>query len=188
MGDRGSGLTVRVRRQRSGSVEVRLDTVEVDILTDLVAQVRALLHDSTPASGDPLEDLVGIRDRTRPTDPALARLLPDTYRDDAAASGELRRLSEGDVRRAKNDASDVVIATLPPGGGKVVLSEDEVDGWLRTLTDLRLALGSRLGVDQDPHLGEGRLDPDDPRGPMLAVYGWLGELQERLVLAVMGDG
>ena len=49
---------------------------------------------------------MGIRDRERPTDPALARLLPDTYRDDPEASAELRRLAEGDVRRAKNDASD----------------------------------------------------------------------------------
>jgi hypothetical protein len=55
-----------------------------------------------------------------------------------------------------------------------VLDEAGVNSWLRTLTDLRLALAARLQIEDDGDEGLG----DET---MLTVYDWLGFLQGTLV-------
>ena len=68
---------MRVRRTRSGLVEVRLDEIEAQVVHDLVSQVKALLTEEPEVGLDPLDALLDVRPRERPHDPALARLLPD---------------------------------------------------------------------------------------------------------------
>lgn len=58
---------------------------------------------------------------------------------------------------------------------------DAVLAWLRCLTDLRLALAERLEIGDEDMSAYERLDEDDPRAGMYAVYSWLGYLQETLV-------
>jgi hypothetical protein len=53
--------------------------------------------------------------------------------------------------------------------------------WLGFLNDVRLALGSRMGIDDDFHDEAANLDEDDPLLAMLDVYDWLTYLQETLV-------
>ncbi len=53
--------------------------------------------------------------------------------------------------------------------------------WLGALNDLRLALGTRLGVEEDWAEQLAALDDGDPRALLLAVYDWLSWLQETLV-------
>ena len=64
-------------------------------------------------------------------------------------------------------------------GGRLVLDRDDADAWLGCLNDLRLVLGTRLGVTEQTDADD--LDDDDPRRQALEVYGWLGWLQESLI-------
>jgi hypothetical protein len=138
-----------------------------------------------PISADDLEAMVGFTENPElPDDPVLARLLPDAYRDDPEASGEFRRYTEQGLRSGKAAAARTVLATLPPGGGRIRLSEAEGQAWLRALNDVRLALGVRLGVTDDFDEQVADMGPDDPRSAYVGVYQWLAFLQETLVQAL----
>ncbi len=119
-----------------------------------------------------------------PEDPALARLLPDAYRDDPDAAGEFRRYTEQSLRLAKQETARTVLDTLPEEGGPVRLTGDEAQAWLRTLNDVRLALGVRLEVTEEFEDQWQKLDPADPRSTAFEVYAWLGDVQESLVQAL----
>ena len=56
-----------------------------------------------------------------------------------------------------------------------------VPSWMGFLNDVRLALGVRIGIDDDFHDEVENFDRDDPRLPLLGVYDWLTYLQESLV-------
>ena len=176
---------MRFKRKRGGTVTAELDAVEASLLSALAADLLELLGADDEGEQDPLAALVGLSTEPveRPTDPALARLLPDAYGDDDAAAAEFRRYTESDLRSAKRADAGAVLATLAPhveGGGKLALDRDQVDAWLGTLNDLRLALGTRLEVTEDTDL-DPRVRTDDPRDQALQVYSWLGWLQETLL-------
>lgn len=173
-----------IKRVRAG-VEVMLDPDAASLIAQLASHVDAVLE--PPPVDDPLETIVGLREKAppAPTDPALARLLPEAYRDDQAAAAEFRRRSSDDLRSGKQEAARVVLETLPGDGGKVLLGPGEVDAWLRTLTDVRLVLGTHLGLTDDESADELEwLADDDPRRPMADTYLFLGALQENLVHAL----
>jgi hypothetical protein len=67
---------------------------------------------------------------------------------------------------------------------KVELDGEEATAWLRTLTDLRLALGTRLGVEEGDEDHWTALPAGDPRRQVHDVYDWLGWVQETLVRAI----
>jgi Domain of unknown function (DUF2017) len=174
---------VRFRRSR-GTVVADVQPVEAHVLGECAADLLALLaeeEDDAPAA-DPLAALIGMPSGPvpAPDDPALQRLLPDAYGDDdPEASGEFRRYTDADLRAGKRTSAGTVLATLPQGGGRLVLDRDQADAWLGCLNDLRLVLGTRLEVTEetDPDALAG----DDPRLPALQVYAWLGWLQESLI-------
>ncbi len=64
------------------------------------------------------------------------------------------------------------------------LDPADVQAWLRSLTDIRLSIAVRLGIDSEADqlaLAEG----DDPAvSTMVDVYDWLGYVQETLVGAL----
>jgi hypothetical protein len=177
---------MRFKRTRRG-VEAKLETVEAELLAQCAGELLQLLGDPDEVSADPLEALVGLPpgDVAPPDDPALARLFPSAYADDEAAATEFRRFTESDLRAGKRAAaSDALVALQPllPGGGKLVLDRDQVDGWLSWLNDIRLVLGTRLEVTEDTYAED--LDPADPRLQVMHIYGWLGWLQESLLACV----
>ena len=133
-------------------------------------------------SPDELEMLLGLSANAElPDDPVLARLLPDAYSDDPQASAEFRRYTEESLRSSKINSAQAVLASLPAGGGDVVLSEPECQQWLRSLNDVRLALGVRLGItEEDEDLTE-NLSVNDPRSAYIWVYQWLAYLQDSLI-------
>lgn len=175
---------MRFTKDRRG-VHAAPDEVEAGLLRRLASDLLALLsegEDAAVSSDDPLEALLGTggREAVLPEDPALARLLPDAYADDdPEASTEFRRYTEGDLRATKRAHATTVLATLGNHSGRLVLDRDEADAWLGCLNDLRLVLGVRLEVTED--LDPDDLPEDDPRAQALAVYGWLGWLQESLL-------
>lgn len=150
------------------------------VLRGLAGELLELIDvEAPPVPADPLAAVVGITEGEvrRPDDPVLARLFPDAYRDDPAAAEDFRRYTEGELRTGKRDSTRALLASLPSGGGRLVLDEATAVSWLAVLNDLRLALGTRLSVTED----EPEPALDDPRRGPLAVYGWLGWLQETLV-------
>jgi hypothetical protein len=64
------------------------------------------------------------------------------------------------------------------------LTEEQAVAWLSAMNDLRLVLGTRLDVTEDTY--EEDIDQEDPRFPSLAMYSYLGFLQEQLVEALAG--
>jgi hypothetical protein len=200
-------------RGTSGGATARFAAAQAAIIRDLVGQVIELIgteaeddgatrpDDTTtdelgqrsgglPTDGtvdaDDLAAMVGFAedDAELPDDPVLARLLPDAYRDNPEASGEFRRYTEQGLRSGKAAAARTVLATLPPGGGRIRLSEPEAQAWLRALNDVRLALGVRLGVTDDFDEQVAEMGPEDPRSAYVGVYQWLAFLQETLVQAL----
>jgi hypothetical protein len=194
--DEGSDLEELMAgfRATSGGATARFAAAQAAILRDLVGQVVELISGDPPGAGvppgrsagpDDLEEFIGLSGSTElPEDPVLARLFPDAYRDDPDASGEFRRYTEQGLRSGKAAAARTVLATLPPGGGRVRLSETEAQAWLRALNDVRLALGVRLEVTDDFDDRVNKIGPEDPRAAYIGVYQWLAFLQETLVRAL----
>jgi hypothetical protein len=189
-------------RGTTGGATARFAAAQADIIRDLMGQVVQLISaddPDEPAGGSPaglpdwpddgpldpgdLEALTG-ESPTTPQDPVVARLLPDAYRDDPEASSEFRRYTERSLRSEKAAAARTVLATLPPRGGRIRLSEPEAQAWLRALNDVRLALGTRLGVTDDFEDEVAEMTPEDPRSAAVGVYQWLAFLQETLVQAL----
>ncbi len=123
-------------------------------------------------------------DARLPDDPVLARLLPDAYRDDSDAASEFRRFTESSLRSAKMRSARTLLDTLPAAGGRVRLSSDQAEDWLRSLNDVRLALGVRLGVTDDFDALEEDVETSDPRYAYVQVYQWLAYIQGSLVSAL----
>ena len=191
-------------RRWGGGATARFGAAQAAIVRDLVGQVAELVGGDTPdegprddhpggpedarddglASADDLAAMMGLTENAElPTDPVLARLLPDAY-DDPEASGEFRRYTEQGLRSGKVAAARTVLATLPPKGGRVRLSGPEAQAWLRALNDVRLALGVRLNVTEEFEDQWSRLGPQDPQWAAYEVYAWLGAVQESLVQAL----
>ena len=172
-----------------------LDHDEAAMLDQLVAQLIQLLqsHSSTALDPDPLFASleVGGSDAT-PDDPALARLFPDAYEQDAAA-GAFRSVTEqGLLNRKLQDAMDVT-AALGLGGGapengalvEVDISHATLPAWVRTVTALRLAIAARIGFGDQQDRSR-LLDDEETRGTVL-VFDWLAAILES-VLAIVESG
>ncbi len=173
-------------RASSGGVTARFARPEAAIIRDLVGQVVELVVADMPAPDtDELAAMVGLSDSAEvPDDPVLARLLPDGYRDDPESAQEFRRFTESGLRSAKVESAQTLLQTLPAGGGRVRLSPEQAEAWLRSLNDVRLALGVRLGVTDDFDGLSEDVEADDPRFAYVQVYQWLAFLQESLVAAL----
>ena len=130
---------------------------------------------------DQLEQLLAADPDDSGGDPVLDRLLPPGHSSDAQIAADFRDLTEAGLRSGKADDLATVRATLPPDGGEVRLDDDQARAWLRTTNDLRLALGTRLGVTADTEPPD---DPADEEGSQLAVYYWLTAVQGSLVDAL----
>ena len=193
------------RARRRGGVTARFAASQASIIRALVTQVEELIagpagEDGTApglggaaaglggAARGPLDDVAALLGNpgpdAPPDDPVLARLLPDAYRDDTEAAGEFRRFTEQELRSGKLAAAQTVLDTLPEEGGRVELTEEDAQVWLRALNDVRLALGVRLDITEDTAQRTQDLDPADPRSAYLWVYDWLTYLQETLVRAL----
>jgi hypothetical protein len=163
----------RVRRTRRGDFEIRLPDVERELLHRVALDLRALLED------DP--------DRQ----PTLRRLFPTAYPDDEEAAGDFRRYTEATLRDGKAASAATVIDSLEEAG----LPDEPEDGvfidveldpatamtWMRSFTDMRLAIATRLGVEEGDEDYWAELPEDDPRAQVHDIYEWLGFLQETLV-------
>lgn len=192
-------MTGFTRHRRSGHLLANFTGFEADLLRSLAAQLIELLRNerAEPAEAvDPLEAMFDFSGPTSPPeDPVLARLFPSAYRDDEDASGEFRRFTEGGLRDGKAAGAAAIVDALEEAGLPAVLDEDgltidvELDPadalvWLKSFTDIRLALATRLGVEDDDEDYWLALPDDDPRSQAYDIYQWVGYLQETLVGAI----
>lgn len=182
------------RHRRSGSAVATFTVFEADLLRSLAAQLIELLRseEATPHDADPLEALLDFSGpTTEPEDPVLARLFPTAYPEDEEAAGDFRRFTESGLREGKAAGAAAVIDTLEDAGLApepedgvfidVELDADATWAWLRSFTDMRLAIATRLGIEDDDEPVWAELPDDDPRAQVHDIYEWLGFLQETLV-------
>lgn len=194
-------MSAFARHRRSGAVIATFTGFEADLLRSLASQLVELLRNEraepVTAGGDAFDTLMAefSGPTTEPEDPVLARLFPRAYLHDDEAAGDFRRFTEGALRDSKAAAAGLVIDTLeeaglPPelsGPGLVIdveLDPADAETWMRSFTDIRLALATRLDVqagDDDYWLA---LPEDDPRAQAHDIYDWVGWLQESLIAAV----
>jgi Domain of unknown function (DUF2017) len=158
-----------LRLRRAGrSIQIRLSGEEAAALRNLADELRSLLESEN-------------RD-----DPVEGRLFPDAYESPEEAK-EYRAMVEDELREARLSSLAGVQAALGSAGRvDTVLGPEQVDAWLTVLTDLRLAIGTRLEVTEESMSEE--VDPADPRGPTMSMLHWLGWVQESLLEEIQENG
>lgn len=187
------------RHRRSGHVIATFSGFEADLLRSLAGQLVELLRNEAAVPRPVEDEFEAMMDFSGPTsepeDPVLARLFPTAYQHDEEAAAEFRRFTEGGLRDGKADGAATIIDVLEDAGLPPELTEDGLmidvemeepvaEAWLRSFTDLRLALATRLGVEEDDDEVWAALDDDDPRAQAYDIYQWVGLLQETLVDAL----
>jgi hypothetical protein len=149
---------LRVKRTRGGRFELALPDAERQLLGNLATQLTELLEATTD-------------------DPAVRRLFPTAYHEDPERDREYQQLVRDELleRRLAN------LATLrTTAAGATGLDEAELTGWLQAINDLRLVLGTRLDVSEEPV----ELDPADPEASGYVIYDYLGFLLSEIVDAL----
>jgi hypothetical protein len=194
-------VTGFVRHRKSGRIIAEFSGFEAELLRSLAAQLVELLHSEVAAPADHDDPLAALFDfsgpTTAPEDPVLQRLFPTAYTEDDEAAAEFRRFTEGTLRDGKSRGAAAIIAALEEGGlpaedvddaqhVDVELDEGEALAWLKSFTDIRLALATRLGVEEGDEERWAALPDDDPIGQAHDIYEWVGYLQETLVAAISG--
>ncbi|MET4781428.1 DUF2017 domain-containing protein [Glaciihabitans sp. UYNi722] len=154
-------------RRKGTSFRAEFEPVEASMLASLAGQVAELVE---ARSGNE-------------QDPAVLRLLPDAYPGDVEASDEFRRftadgLAERKVANAGVLAASVAEAAAATSATRVLIDAQQAQAWVRALTDIRLTVAARLGIEKDEDVGA-----DDPL--LRDLYDWLGFVQGSLV-EVMG--
>jgi Domain of unknown function (DUF2017) len=180
-------VVTRIRKRR-GTVLISFVGDESKILAGLLRSLVELLYDGLPAresaANDPLADLIdNDGPTTPPDDEVLQRLLPDAYGDDEQAAADFRRYTERGLRDGKAGDAKLVLDAIEGADdeGEIEIPAEDRLAWLRALNDLRLALGTRLGIEQDDYEFWEKLPDDDPRRLTYDLYDWLGYLQSALL-------
>ena len=188
------------KKRRRGGITATFESGEAHLLASLSGQVVELLRDRNGAdesTADPLATQLGMGGPSLPPeDPVLQRLLPDAYRDDEEGAGEFRRFTERSLTSAKVQNAEVLIGSLVDGGLtfgaatedeepiEIELDDREVQSWLRALTDVRLSLAVRLGIEEDDDILLVAQSEDEAIAAMSEIYDWLGYVQETLIAAL----
>jgi hypothetical protein len=150
----------RIRRRRRGGFELRLPEGERDLLRSLPEQLRQLIAND---------------------DPSTKRLYPPGYGDDPERDAEYRALTRDDLTAVRLESLRILEETVDAER----LDDEQLDAWLHALNDLRLVLGTKLDVSEDPERDEELLSGSDAE--LFAVYSYLGWLVEQTVRALSTD-
>lgn len=172
------------RPGRHSRLRLEFEPAEVALLLQLFDELEGLLTDGSggPVGPDGL-DGPGGRGGPPADDPVLARLYPAAHPDDDAASAEFRELTESGLRTHRIERIGACRADLHDGA--VDLADADVGRrWIQAVNDLRLALGTRLGVSEDSP-PDRDLDVTDPAQRPWVIYHWLTYLQDTVVQALM---
>jgi hypothetical protein len=155
---------VKVTRRR-GIPRLQLEPVEAHILESLLDELASTLESDGLDAADPVRQ----------------RLFPAAYRGDAEAEAEFRSLTEFSLRTERTERARQCAEQLNGGATDIAFDAESGQRWIQVLNDLRLALGTRLGITED----DGDLDPNDRDFQQRSVYYWLTAVQDSLVRALM---
>jgi len=150
------------------------------VISIYVDDLEDLLGPAPEIPADPLDALAATMKEAPelPSDPVRARLLPDGVLDDPEAAAEFRRFAQTTLlERKRADAEALRRAAATPG----IVDAAVARSLLGALNDLRLMLGTRLGVTDDGVLAGG----EDLRA--YQSYGLFTYLQGLLVDVLAGD-
>jgi hypothetical protein len=150
----------------SGGARLILDDAESELMRRLTGELRAILTSAQNAD-----------------DPVVERLFPPVY-EEPTDEAAYRDLIGDDLVTFKLEALDAVSTALGDRGSDVDLEGETLQTWLAALTDMRLAIGTRLEVDEETMAAE--IDPDHPDARSLAVLHWLGWIQEGILRTAAG--
>jgi hypothetical protein len=150
----------RIRQARGGGYDLRLTTEERDLLSALPLQLISLLAEVGDELPGELPD-------------ALRRLLPPAYTTDPDAERVYVSLTRQELVEHHRDSLETMSATAKA----TRLDDEQLMAWLAALNDLRLVLGTMLGVSED--------DPEPPaevaHHAEWIAYHYLGGLQSELI-------
>ena len=157
------------KRRRSGEVRMTLDERESRLVRELLKEMNTLLEAEIPRQ-----------------DAVMTRLFPDAYEDPADA--EAYRSLVGDELHDGKVAALRKVEGMAGTSGRIDenLKPEDIEAWLTVVNDIRLAIGTRLEVDEDRMSSD--IDPEDPDAPALSVVHWLGWMQELMLEQVASDG
>jgi len=169
-------------KRRGQAVEAHLDNTEITIVAQLIVEFAQLSRQIDQGTDDDIfgavtgdNDTFAWRD-----DPALARLFPDAYRNDKAASTDFLRYTCAEQAAEKMRAATTVAEDLGDADdGWVTVPPGHIDDWLVTMTNLRLVLAARLGIEHD-----GDVERLTDGNGLAEVFNWFGWMQESLLTAL----
>jgi len=155
---------------KRGGAKMRLDAGEPMLLQSMLEELHVVVAEADVAEVPGVPDAVA------------ERLYPAAYEDGTAAA-EYRELTERGLRSERLERIELCAAQLADEPLVVDVSGDAGDRWIRVLNDLRLVLGTKLGVTED---WDHAIDPSDPEQMPQAAYIWLTAVQDSLVRVLMG--
>ena len=134
-------------RAKDGTYHVEFGTAERAVLRELPEQLRQALS-------------------ANPQDQAFRRLFPPAYVDDPVAEAEYQNFVGRELTEEKLKALEILAQTADAR----VLSEEQLDTWMRALNYVRLWLGTVLDVTEDEDM------PDDPPHALYHMLTWVQSL------------
>ncbi len=158
-----------ISRVGEGRYALRLDAQERRILGALLDELRQAMRERDEARED---------DRAAPgawpgpagdPDDPLARLYPPAFPDDDEAEAAWSDLVRPGLDDARSRRLDRMADTIDADE----LDEAAAAAWLGNLNDLRLVLGSQLGITEDEQPRTRAGDPDAQRRALFDYLGWL---------------
>jgi hypothetical protein len=157
---------VKIRRKK-GTFSALLVDVEVALLNTML---------------DELDELVDAVDAQ---DPITQRLFPAGYLEDVDAA-DFRDLTQRSLQQERRDRYGECRAELALSRETAAITTESAARWVIVINDMRLALGTRLGVTADgfADTDTGNMSPaaaPDPQQEAQAVYHWLTAVQDELV-------
>ncbi len=147
-----------VRRTDDGRFEIDLDGPSRLLMSHLCSELEALLDSDSPL---------------------LVRLFPPPYGDDVERNQGYAALAVPELIEHRRRS----LETLRQSVEATELDETDLMAWMRSINDLRLVLGTLLGIEDDdgpPEVAEDLLDT-------FGLYEFLGMLLEMIVKALAGD-
>lgn len=144
-----------IRRVAPGTYAVDLHESAVDLLEHMCSELEALLETDSPL---------------------LTRLFPTPYGDNTERNEGYAALAGPELIEHRMEALATVRSTLRAD----VVTEDELMAWMRSINDMRLVLGTLLGVSEDT----GPPEVPEELSETARVYEFLGYLLEITVAAL----
>ncbi|MGH9304516.1 MAG: DUF2017 family protein [Acidimicrobiales bacterium] len=148
------------------------------VVLKLPKSERALLSGLAEELSGALDTFSGSASGPGEVPESMRRLFPHAYAIDEEAEARFCELTRSELLEHHRHAFEVLAASADAPR----LSGAELDGWMAALTDLRLVLGTVLGVTDEEGAPSGLF-----KSSQGVIYGYLSALQEELVGVLSGS-